>query len=230
MTSHATHTTAAPPVPTGVHPEFHNGARSRFNAWFFTAFDRYLNFILRVPKQRALGDLAPGRVLELGPGVGANFDFVPSGASLLAVEPNRAMHEALLARAAERDLDLELVAAAGEALPLADASVDDVICSLVLCTVDDPQRVLKEVLRVLRPGGTFRFVEHVAAHRASPRRWLQWAVSVPWDWVFEGCQLRRDTATLIEQAGFRHRAVAHHRLSRSVFIPVNTVISGVATK
>lgn len=223
MSTHAIATTTDDPV-------FHNGLRGRFNAWFFRVFDRYINFILRVHKRRALTGLSPGQVLELGPGVGANFDFVPPGSTLLAVEPNRAMHDALLDRAAESGIDLELIAAAGEALPLADESVDDVICSLVLCTVDDPRRVLDEVVRVLRPGGTLRFVEHVAAHPASPRRWLQWAIGGPWDWVFEGCQLCRDTGALVEGAGFRHTAMARHRLAQSVFLPVNVAISGVATK
>lgn len=226
MSAHDTDTTTT--RPDG--PVFDNGPRGRFNAWFFRVFDPYLNFIFRVHKRRAFSGLAPGEVLELGPGVGGNFAYIPPGSKVRAVEPNRAMHDVLIDRAAQRGIDFELIVAAGEALPLPDESVDDVICSLVLCTVDDPERVLEEVLRVLRPGGTLRFVEHVAAHPASPRRWLQRAVSRPWDWVFEGCQLCRDTGALIEAAGFRHTAVARHRLAQSVFIPVNTSISGVATK
>ena len=72
--------------------------------------------------------------------------------------------------------------APGEAIPLDDGSVDAVICSLVLCTVATPPAVLAEIKRVLRPGGTFRFVEHVAARPISPRRWLQRILQRPWAW------------------------------------------------
>lgn len=209
---------------------FHNGARGRFNAWFFTAFDRYINIITGTHKRRAFADLRRGVIVELGPGVGANFSFIPRGSRVLAVEPNEAMHPRLAVRAIGKGVDLELVKAPAEALPIPDSSVDEVICSLVLCTVDDPARTLAEVLRVLRPGGSFRFVEHVAAHPASPRRWIQTTIAKPWSWVFEGCSLCRDTGRLIEQAGFARTEINRRRLRRSIFFPVNTAIWGTATK
>lgn len=230
----------APPVaeidPTpdidggGIGSTFHHGGRGRFNAWFFTAFDRYINFITRTHKAAAFAGIRQGDIVELGAGVGANFAYVPAGSRLLAVEPNLAMHERLRLRAEAHGIDLELVAAPAEALPLPDSSVDEVICSLVLCTVDDPVAAIAEVVRVLRPGGTFRFVEHVVAHPASPRRLVQVVIRRPWSWVFEGCRLCRDTADLIEHAGFGQTDIHRHRLRQSVFYPVNVAISGSATK
>lgn len=227
MTIHLPVEPTAPPAATST---FHNGTRGRFNAWFFTAFDGYINFITRKHKGSAFAEIRRGDVVELGPGVGANFSFVPSGSRLLAVEPNEAMHTGLIRRADERGLDIELIHASAEDLPMPDSSVDEVICSLVLCTVDDPTAAVAEVLRVLRPGGTFRFVEHVAAHPASPRRWIQAAIARPWSWIYEGCELCRDTGHLIEHAGFNRVAIDRHRLRQSVFFPVNTAISGTATK
>jgi len=209
---------------------FHNRARGPFNAWFFTTFDRYINFITRRHKAHAFGGIRPGHIVELGPGVGANFAFIPPGSRLLAVEPNGAMHETLTSRADALGLDLELIESPAEALPFADSSVDEVICSLVLCTVDDPRAAIAEVLRVLRPGGTFRFVEHVASHPASPRRWAQAAIARPWSWLFEGCRLCRDTGHLVEHAGFSRTEVNRHRFRQSIFFPVNLAISGRATK
>ena len=209
---------------------FDNGARGRFNAWFFTAFDRYINHVTRSRKQAAFGGIDPGHVVELGAGVGANFDYVPAGARLVAVEPNRAMHEGLRTRAAARDIELVLVGSGAERVPLADGSVDDIVCSLVLCTVDDQDAVLAEVRRLLRPGGRFRFVEHVAAPRWSPRRLLQAILRRPWCWVYEGCQICRDTATAIERAGFSSVQIDRGRFRRSLFVPVNTAISGVAVR
>lgn len=216
---------------TGAHEAtFHHRQRGRFNAWFFTAFDRYINFITRTHKGRAFEGIRQGDIVELGAGVGANFGYIPADSRVLAVEPNEAMHPGLVERAAGRGVELELIAAPAEALPIPDDSVDEVICSLVLCTVQDPTQALAEVLRVLRPGGTFRFVEHVAGHPAMPRRWLQWTLARPWAWLYEGCRLSRDTGRLIETAGFSCTDVEHHRLRQSLFVPVNSAISGTATK
>ncbi|MDY7102950.1 MAG: class I SAM-dependent methyltransferase [Actinomycetota bacterium] len=209
---------------------FDNGARGRFNAWFFTAFDRYINVISSGHKQRAFAGIEPGTILELGAGVGANFAYLPTGSTVLALEPNEAMHRRLEERARGRDIDLELIEARAEVIPLPDESVDEVICSLVLCTVERPDLVLAEVLRVLRPGGAFRFVEHVAAHRGSPRGWAQRLLSRPWSWTFEGCQLGRHTDELIDAAGFGRTEIERRRLRRSIFFPVNEAISGTATK
>jgi SAM-dependent methyltransferase len=209
---------------------FHNGARSRFNAWFFEAFDRYINHITARHKANAFAGIEPGRVLEIGAGVGANFDHLPEGASVVAVEPNLAMHDALRLRADERRVDIDLVDVSAERLPLPDDSIDEAICSLVLCTVPDPASTVSEVSRVLRPGGRFRFVEHVAAPRWSPRRWLQHGIRRPWSWLFEGCDLCRDTASLVEGGEFSSVRLDRGRLRRSLFVPVNTVVSGIATR
>jgi len=208
---------------------FHNGRRGRFNAWFFTAFDGYIAHITQPHKQQAFKNIGPGTVVEIGAGVGANFGYVPAGTRLIAVEPNVAMHDRLLERAAQRSVDIELVADDAHHLPLDDDSVDDVVCSLVLCTVDDPEAVLAEIRRVLRPGGRFRFVEHVAAPGWSPRRWLQHSVRAPWSWVYEGCDVCRNTDATINGAGFTDVELVHRRLRHSFFVPVNTAISGIAT-
>lgn len=169
-------------------------------------------------------------MLEIGSGTGANFRFVSRGSQLLALEPNEAMHQRLFTNAQRSGVELQLLKASAEAIPLPDDSVDTVIATLVHCTVQNPQRVLAEVRRVLRPGGTFRFVEHVAAHTASPRRWLQHIVAKPWAWLFEGCSTHRNTAQVLEAAGFNKLIFESRCLRLSVFIPVNSAIWGIATE
>jgi ubiquinone/menaquinone biosynthesis C-methylase UbiE len=215
-----------PTAPTA----FDHGLVSRFNAWFFSTFDRYINAIAGRHKQAAFTGIDSDAVVELGAGVGANLGYLPAGTRLIAIEPSLQMHERLRARAEQAGVDLELIAQGAESLPLEDGSYDEVICSLVLCTVGDPDRVLAEVRRILRPGGRFRFVEHVAAPDWSPRRWLQGALRRPWKWLFEGCTLDRDTASRIRAAGFTDVQLSHERFHRSLFVPVNTTISGVATR
>ena len=209
---------------------FDHGAVSRFNTWFFRTFDRYINHIARRHKDAAFTDLTSREVVEIGAGVGANLAYLPDGCHLIAVEPSRRMHPGLQERTAAAGIDLSLLPHGAERLPLPDASVDEVICSLVLCTVRDPSAVLAEVRRVLRPGGRFRFVEHVAAPPWSPRRWLQRAIRRPWAWLFEGCTLDRDTVTTVRDAGFAQVTLRRERFRRSAFIPVNSVIWGIATR
>ncbi len=218
------HEAGAPTAAAG----FDNGRRGRFNAWFFDTVDGYTAHISRHHKDAAFGGLQRGDIVEIGAGVGANFDFVPPGSRLIAIEPNLAMHDRLRRRAVDRGVDLEVVTTGAERIPLPDASVDDVLCSLVLCTVDDQRAVLAEVRRVLRPGGRFRYVEHVAAPRRSPRRRLQSVLRRPWSWVFEGCDPCRDTAEAIAHAGFASVDTTPGRWRRSVFVPVNPSIHGIA--
>lgn len=217
-------------TPVDATPAFDHGAVSRFNAWFFDVFDRYINHIARRHKQAAFGGIDADVVAELGAGVGANLGYLPAGSRLVAVEPSLQMHDRLRERAAEAGIHLELLAHGAESLPLEDAAYDEVICSLVLCAASDPDRILAEVRRILRPGGRFRFIEHVAAATWSPRRWLQRVLRRPWAWLFEGCTLDRDTGARVRAAGFSDVQLANERFHRSLFVPVNTTIWGVATR
>ena len=189
--------------------------------------DGYLDHLLRAHKQEIFTDLPP-TVVELGAGTGANLRYLPAGTRLIAVEPNPAMHPRLIERAARAGIDLELHATVGERLDLPDASADMVISSLVLCTVPDPGGVVAEVRRVLRPGGRYAFLEHVAAPEHGALRRLQRVVRRPWGWFFEGCSCERDLRTVIENAGFARSVITDYRL-RGPFLPANPQIAGVAT-
>jgi SAM-dependent methyltransferase len=106
-------------------------------------------------------------------------------------------------------------------------SVDVVIQSLVLCSVSDVAHVLAEIHRILRPGGRYSFVGHVAAPARTRTRFLQRMLRRPWGWSFEGCSCERDFATTIRAAGFATVAIEPYRL-HTPFIPFNTHIAGTA--
>jgi SAM-dependent methyltransferase len=201
-------------------------ARGAFNALFFSVMGPYIEWNLRQRKRRVFAGL-PGTVVELGAGVGANFRYLRPGSTLVAVEPNLPMHRRLQAAAERHGVHLDLRDRLAERTGLPDRSVDSVISSLVLCTVTDPAGVLAEVRRILRPGGTFRFVEHVAARAGTPTRALQRVLRRPWAWTFEGCSCERDLAGLLRAAGFARVDLEPYRL-RTPFIPFNTQIAGVA--
>ena len=147
--------------------------------------------------------------------------------ALVAIEPNVPMYQRLRAAAERHGVHLDLRDRLAERTDLPGQSVDSVISSLVLCTVTDPAEVLAEIRRILRPGGTFRFVEHVAARAGTPTRTLQRALRRPWAWTFEGCSCERDLAGLLRAAGFARVDIEPYRL-HTPFIPFNTQIAGVA--
>jgi SAM-dependent methyltransferase len=217
-----TETNTTTPTPFEQH-----AGRGRFNASFFHVMGPYLERSLRDHKSRVFADL-PGEVVELGSGVGANLRYLPHGATLVAVEPNRAMHGRLRDAARRRGVRLDLRERTAESTGLADGSVDTVISSLVLCSVHDPDAALAEVRRILRPGGTFRFVEHVAAEEGTPTRAAQRLFRRPWGWTFEGCSCERDLERAVRAAGFAAVEVERYRL-HTPFLPFNTQIAGTAT-
>jgi len=201
-------------------------ARGPFNAAFFGVMGPYIEANVRRHKRRVFAGL-PRTVVELGPGVGANLRYLQPGSALVAVEPNPPMHRWLRAAAERHGVHLDLRDRLAEDTGLPDRSADCVISSLVLCTVADPAAVLSGVRRILRPGGTYRFVEHVAAPAGTPTRALQRALRRPWAWTFEGCSCERDLAGVLGAAGFARVDVEPYRL-HTPFLTFNTQIAGVA--
>ncbi|CAN1152659.1 Putative methyltransferase-like protein 7A [Linum perenne] len=122
----------------------------------------------------------------------------------------------------------EFAQAVGEAIPLDDASVDAVIGTLVLCSVEDVDLTLQEVKRVLKPGGVYIFVEHVAAKDGTAQRLLQNVFDPLQQTLADGCHLARQTGNRISKAGFSFLYIDSAHLSSALFI--NPHVYGMATK
>ncbi|GAB6876659.1 class I SAM-dependent methyltransferase [Thermaerobacter litoralis] len=155
------------------------------------------------PWRRRVVAGAAGQVLEVGVGTGLNLPFyrLAQVERLVGLEPDPHMGRRAAARARRLGIALELVAAPAEAMPFADASFDTVVATHVFCSVQDPDRALREVFRVLRPGGTFRFLEHVrAGEERAARRQDRW--TPVWRLVAAGCHPNRRTVEAIAAAGF----------------------------
>ncbi|XP_053777460.1 thiol S-methyltransferase TMT1A isoform X1 [Desmodus rotundus] len=151
-------------------------------------------------------------LLEVGCGTGANFQFYPPGCRVTCVDPNPNFEKFLIKSVAEnRHLQFErFVVAAGENMhQVADGSVDVVACTLVLCSVENQERVLQEVCRVLRPGGAFYFMEHVAAERSTWNHFWQQVLDPTWYLLFDGCNLTRESWKALEKAGFSKLKLQH---------------------
>jgi ubiquinone/menaquinone biosynthesis C-methylase UbiE len=205
-----------------------NPLLGRINAAFFHLMDGYMHWKYAELKTELFRNLPP-MLLEIGAGAGANLRYFAPGTKVIAAEPNRFMHEKLAARARRAGIELEVQDSGAEALAVADSSVDAVVASLVLCTVRDPEAAIREVLRVLKPGGRFVCIEHVAAPPKSVTGRIQRAVYRPWKWFFEGCHTHRDTATLLERAGFSDVSIRRFTWP-SAFVPVRPQIAAVCLK
>ena len=151
---------------------------------------------------------ASGRVLEIGAGTGLNLAHYPDDLpQLVLLEPEPAMRRRLTRRLRRDGRQAVLIDADAEQLPFADASFDTVVSTLVLCTVEAPDRALAEIGRVLRPGGRLLFIEHVRAE--SPRlAYLQDRLLEPWRRFACGCRCNRATVELMRACGFRVEATA----------------------
>lgn len=180
--------------------------RGRLEAWTLDALAGKIHRQHGDRKAQVLGRLQ-GTVIELGPGTGANMRYYPPGIHVIGIEPNPAMHPRLSAKADQFGVDLEIRTIRGEQLDAADASADAVVGTLVLCSVHDPAHVVAEIQRVLRPGGTYFFLEHVAAPQGTFTRRLQSAVKRPVRWMCNGCEVDRDTGALLGEAGFAEIAL-----------------------
>ncbi|MCU4752367.1 class I SAM-dependent methyltransferase [Halobacteria archaeon AArc-curdl1] len=158
--------------------------------------------ILRPHREYLAQDL-DGRVLDLGTGTGAMFPFFAEEAAsnqaieFYAIDPDPHMRKRARSRTEKLDLDVEIRSARAESLPYPSDSFDVVIASMVFCTIPDVETAIGEVVRVLKPGGEFRFLEHVAADGWQSR--LQKAIAPVWRRIAGGCHLTRRTPTVFVQ-------------------------------
>ena len=178
--------------------EFKDGLGARFDAALYGPF-LWLGERLTMRGHRAeVAARARGRVLEVGAGTGLNTaHYRDDVEELVLAEPDPAMARKLRRAAAGAGVPARVVEAPAETLPFDDDSFDSVVSTMVLCTVADPGAAVAEIDRVLRPGGTFLFVEHVLSDSPRLARW-QHRLAGPWASFASGCRCNQDTLAMID--------------------------------
>jgi ubiquinone/menaquinone biosynthesis C-methylase UbiE len=144
---------------------------------------------------------AHGRTVEIGSGTGLNLQHYPDDLDeLFLVEPDAAMRSRLEKRVSRSGRSARLVDAQAERLPFADGSIDTVVSTLVLCTVDAPDLALRDIMRVLGPDGQLLFIEHVRSESPLLAYWQE-RLADPWRRFARGCRCNRAIGELISACG-----------------------------
>jgi ubiquinone/menaquinone biosynthesis C-methylase UbiE len=179
-----------------------------------------------VPYRERVIASAQGRVLEVGIGSGVNIPFYGSQMrELIGLEPAPRLIAMAHDAGARTALPVQLIEGSSEAIPIDSASIDTVVSTWTLCTVPDVLSALREMRRVLKPGGRFLFAEHGLAPEKSIQRWQNW-LNPAWKRLGGGCHLNRAIDRLIEDSGFRIERLNTGYLGRRN--PMTFMYEGVA--
>lgn len=181
-------------------------------------------------RQRTTAGLV-GDVVEIGFGSGPNLPFLPNEvASVMAVEPSKVARSRARDRIGACGIRVEFVGVDGQRLPLADASLDAAVSTFTLCTISEPRLALAELLRVLKPGGEFHFLEHGLATDPKVVKW-QHRLNPIQQRVAGGCHLDRVIVDLVRESGFEIVSAQTEALpGPAVLAPFGYLYHGVAAK
>ena len=173
-----------------------------------------------------------GDVVEVGAGNGMNFSHYPASTTgVTAMEPEPHLRSLAEQAATKTDLPVTVRAGRAEALPLGSGSVDVGVVSLMLCALDDQRQALKELFRVIRPGGELRFLEHVAATGTGLRIVQRLADATLWPALTGGCRTARDPVAAIVATGFRIEGSRRLRFPESLMpVPAAPHVLGTARR
>ncbi len=205
-------------------------ALSKLHAILITWSGERISHRISSFKSRFFSGLS-GQVVEIGPGGGTNIQFMPKNVvSYIGVEPNATLRKKINGLKIESTLQIRCLDSVAENIPIPDNYADAVISTFVLCSVRRQDQTLAEVIRVLKPGKPFLFIEHVAATSAFSRR-LQ-NVLTPCSRIFcAGCEWNRPTGDEIKCTGFTSVDLRDSRAAGlATWRPLGPIIFGTALK
>ncbi|HRH44081.1 MAG TPA: class I SAM-dependent methyltransferase [Pyrinomonadaceae bacterium] len=202
--------------------------RKHFFAWFLRKGDQINHKIYGQYKSELFKEIA-GKVVEIGPGTGVNFEYLPKVIEWIGIEPNELFWSDLKEKAKSKKISAKIEKGDEAKILLPDESADFVIITLVLCSVKNPEIMIGEIKRILKPGGKLIFIEHVAAEKGTKLRFLQGLFNPVCQLLADGCNCTRETWKLLENAGFQKIEISHQKIKGAVSF-VSPHIIGFAIK
>ena len=191
--------------------------------------DRSMKMKILDPYRSDVLKTVRGNILEIGFGTGANLRYYPPAIQKITVlEPNRGMNKYAQEALQKRKMAIEKVEGKAESMPFEPETLDTVVSTLTLCSVGEPVSALREIHRVLKPGGIFLFFEHGLANHSGIVKWQNRLNGIN-KALADGCNINRDMKTLIEQAGFKFDALDNFYLPKGPRTH-GYIYKGVATK
>lgn len=192
-------------------------------------FDRLM---IAEPRDRARGEYltqVSGDVLEIGFGTGLNLPHYPPGVTrLITVDVNPGLDKRAAKRIEESPIEVDNRILNGENMPFEDASFDAVVSGYTLCSIPDVGRALREIHRVLRPGGKLYFLEHGLSDEPKVQKWQNRLNPLQKIWG-AGCNMNRDMTALIEGAGFKMATLKRYNMQDDPKM-LGSMYQGIAEK
>lgn len=177
--------------------------RNRYNriASIYDRLDYFSEWRFKPWRQALWRKVKGPQVLEIGVGTGKNMPYYPEGVQMTSIDLSPRMLALAKKRAQQENKPVDLMEADTQALPFAEATFDTVVATFVFCSVPDPIQGLREIRRVLKPGGQLLLLEHILAERP----WLKWLMNVinPVMVRLTGANINRKTPDNVEKAGFQ---------------------------
>ncbi|HLC32401.1 MAG TPA: class I SAM-dependent methyltransferase [Candidatus Nanoarchaeia archaeon] len=170
-------------------------------AYLIYGSEKSIDAVLKKDKKKLFSRLK-GTILEIGAGTGANLAYYSKNSKVICLEPNPEMHSFLRKKAASLGLKINTIKGRAEAIPLRKSSVDIVVSTHVLCSVEDVKKSVNEIKRVLKKGGKFVFIEHVAAKKRTVLKTVQNLLVQVWSLLFDRCQINRNIGDVLKKSGF----------------------------
>lgn len=180
-----------------------------YKQWFAhrLASDLFSKNLSVISCKRKLFKGIHGKILELGPGTGSNFRFFPKTIDWYGLEPNQFMEPYLTNEAKKYMIQsVHLINGKAERIPFPDKTFDAIVSTHVLCSVDDPKKVLREIYRVLKNRGTVYVLEHVQSSHIL-QRFIQRIISPLWVVLADGCHPNRNIERDIKNIFLNHKLI-----------------------
>jgi ubiquinone/menaquinone biosynthesis C-methylase UbiE len=180
-------------------------------------------------RKNILNKITEEEILEIGFGTGINLKFYPDSVKkIIGLDSNNGMLKQAQKKISNGRFQIELIEQGSESLPFPEHSINAVVSTFTLCSIKEVTAALKEVYRVLKPGGKYYFLEHGLADNPRTQRWQHRLNPIQNIWA-DGCNLNRDMKSLIENSGFNIIEMKNYYMKRDPKI-VGYMYEGIAIK